>query len=152
MSVFQTCLTFVWRLPSNFTMDYIASSDKCLTFHCHISRTLPYATYETVGRPRHSQILVRLATQNFLLTTYYICVQLTQTATQLCWSGYENKSLSLIVGLLKIYSEHPANQVGGPLGDPGFFVSCSTVLIKCNRNNFNLNETLCPPRPLKGGP
>ena len=40
MSVFQTCLTFVWRLPSNFTMDYIASSDKCLTFHCHISRTL----------------------------------------------------------------------------------------------------------------
>ena len=45
-SVFQTCLTFVWRLPSNLTMHYIASSDKCLTFHCHISRTLPKSTME----------------------------------------------------------------------------------------------------------
>ena len=40
MSVFQTCLTFVWRLPCNFTMDHIASSDKCLTFHYQISHTL----------------------------------------------------------------------------------------------------------------
>ena len=40
MSVFQTCLTFVWPLPCNFTMDYIASSDKCLTFHNCISHTL----------------------------------------------------------------------------------------------------------------
>ena len=40
MSVFQTCLTFVWHLPCNFTMDYIVSSDKCLTFHYHISHTL----------------------------------------------------------------------------------------------------------------
>ena len=40
MSVLQTCLTFVWRLPCNFTMDYIASSDKCLTFHYRISQTL----------------------------------------------------------------------------------------------------------------
>ena len=40
MSVFQTCLTFVWRLTCNFTMDYIASSDKCLTFHYRISHTL----------------------------------------------------------------------------------------------------------------
>ena len=38
--VFQTCLTSVWRLPCNFTMDYIASSDKCLTFHYPISNTL----------------------------------------------------------------------------------------------------------------
>ena len=30
----------VWRLPCNFTMDYIASSDKCLTFHSHILHTL----------------------------------------------------------------------------------------------------------------
>ena len=36
----------VWRLPSNLTMYYIASSDKCLTFHCHISRTLPKSTME----------------------------------------------------------------------------------------------------------
>ena len=28
-----------WLLPCNFTMDYIASSDKCVTFHCHISHT-----------------------------------------------------------------------------------------------------------------
>ena len=40
MSVFQTCLTFVWRLPYNFTMDYIASSDNCLTFRYRISHTL----------------------------------------------------------------------------------------------------------------
>ena len=40
MSVFQTCLTFVWRLPCNFTMEYIASSEKCLTFHYRISHTL----------------------------------------------------------------------------------------------------------------
>ena len=26
LSVFQTCLTFVWRLPCNFTMDYIEES------------------------------------------------------------------------------------------------------------------------------
>ena len=37
MSVFQTCLTFVWRLPCNFKTDYIALSDKCLTFHHRIS-------------------------------------------------------------------------------------------------------------------
>ena len=48
-SVFQTCLTFVWRLPSNFTMYYIASSDKCLTFHCHISRALPCCIYVSVN-------------------------------------------------------------------------------------------------------
>ena len=40
MSVFQTWLTFVWRFPCNFTLDYIALSDKCLTFHYPISHTL----------------------------------------------------------------------------------------------------------------
>ena len=57
-----------------------------------------------------------------------IYVQLTQTR-QLCWSSYENRSLSLFVGLIKMYTDHPAYQVEGPLGDPGFFVSCSTVLV-----------------------
>ena len=33
-------LLYMYQCPSNFTMDYIASSDKCLTFHCHILRTL----------------------------------------------------------------------------------------------------------------
>ena len=30
------------------------------------------------------------------------------------------------VGQLKIIVDHPGYQLGGPLGDPGFFVSCST--------------------------
>ena len=63
-SVFQTCLTSVWRLPSNFTMYYIASSDKCLTFHCHISRTLfqPnfYSIYLSIKliMHKHVQLLI----------------------------------------------------------------------------------------------
>ena len=38
------------RLPCNFTMDYIASSEKCLMFHCHISHTLQSCTNPSTWR------------------------------------------------------------------------------------------------------
>ena len=56
MPVFQTCLTLVWRLPCSFTMDYIASSDKWLTFPYSISHTLQL-------QPKHTWRCSRSACQ-----------------------------------------------------------------------------------------
>ena len=52
MSDFQTCLTFVWRLPCNFTVDYIASSDKCLSLpHFAYTETFMVMLFEMYCRP-----------------------------------------------------------------------------------------------------
>ena len=71
-----------------------------------------YATYKMVGRPRYYQILVRLATQSPGLIVP------------------DDAAIFLeyfYVGQPKICLDHPTYQLGGPLGDPGFFVSCSTA-------------------------
>ena len=51
---------------------------------------------------------------------------------QLCWTyGYQNMHIFFqyfYVGPAKICVDHPTYLLGGPLGDPGFFVSCSTAM------------------------
>ena len=83
-SVFQTCLTFVWRLLSNFTMYYIASSDTCLTFHCHISRTLeqrrqamlqPHVSDQQFNCPQRCALYYRFDGQQFSSECYWLMVR-----------------------------------------------------------------------------
>ena len=49
---------------------------------------------------------------------------------QPCWTcGYQNMHIFFqyfYVGPPKICEDHPTYQLGGLLGDPGFFISCST--------------------------
>ena len=74
---------------------------------------------------RYSQLLIRLATQEFLMH-----VRSSQTM-QLCrMCSHQNMHIFcqyFYVRQPKFSVDHPAYQLGGPLGDPGIFVSGSTV-------------------------
>ena len=95
-----------------------------------VAKRSPNATYETVGQCRYYQTLVRLATQEFLLLESMCdrprrCSHVWRVVIKSCIFFFQY----FYVGPPQISVEHPTYQLGGPLGNPGFFVSCSTVHI-----------------------
>ena len=94
------------------------------------AKRLPNGTYETVGRPRHYQIPVRLATQEFLLSK--------SMSDRPRWCSHVGHVVIKICIFVSIFLCQTNQNLCGPhevptgwsAGRPRIFVSCSTDIFK----------------------